>query len=358
MSQYFLILVWLGIAALITGVLKQRRTETVPGTTEYRYNPIWAILIFLPIFIMAGLRERIGDTGTYRHMFLNFPSSFSEIIPYLGTDAKDKGFGVLTIFLKSFIGDNYVLYFFIIAGIQSFCMIKVCRKYSESYLLSIFMFVASAAYISWMFNGIRQFLAVALTFACTGLILRKKYIPVIIVILLASTIHASALVMLPAIFAVQGKACNKWSVLLALAFAVLILFGGRLSFLAENTQYSDVLTKGIWQTDDGTNPLRVLFGAIAPVLALLFLKKIRAENNPVINLCVNMSLIALGISVLSIFTSGIYIGRLPVYFSLYNYILLPWLLNHLFEGKSRIFAYIVLVMLYLLFYYYQMVVAW
>ena len=273
MSQYFLILIWMGIAALMTGFLKLRRTETVLGSTVERYYPLWAFLIFLPILLMAGLRGNIADTGTYRFSFFKFPATLSEIIPFLETDAKDKGFGVLQIIFKSVFGNNDKLFFFMIAAIQSFALIKVYRKYSENYVLSIFMFVASTAYMAWMFNGMRQFLAVAMTFACTGLILKKKYIPAVIITLLASTIHSSALVIVPTIFVVQGKACNKWTVLLTLAIAALILFGGQLSFLVKNTQYGDVLTTGLYNTDNGANPLRVLFNAITPVLALLFLQK-------------------------------------------------------------------------------------
>lgn len=358
MSQYFLILVWMGIAAMITSILKLRRPETVLGTTEYRYNLIWAFLIFIPVLLMAGLRTGVGDTGGYRRTFLNYPSTISGIMPYLETEGRDKGFGIFQILLKTVIGNNDVLFFMIIAAFQSFCVIKFCRKYSENYMLSIFFFIASTWYISWMFNGMRQFTAVAMTLACTGFILRKKYIPAIIVILLASTIHGSALVMLPAIFAVQGKACNKWTILLMLAILTLILFGGQMAFLLENTQYSQQLTTGVWETDDGAHPLRVLFGAIPAILALLYLKKIRAENNPVINLCVNMSVISLGISIVAIFTSGIFVGRLPIYFSMYDLILLPWLLNHMFEGSNRKVAHIAIVIVYVMFYYYQMDIAW
>ena len=42
---------------------------------------------------------------------------------------------------------------------------------------------------------------------------KKKYIPLIAIILLGATFHASALLMIPIIFIVQGKAWNKKSVL-------------------------------------------------------------------------------------------------------------------------------------------------
>ena len=53
-------------------------------------------------------------------------------------------------------------------------------------------------------------------------------------------------------------------------------------------------------------------------------------------------------------TSGIFIGRLPIYASLYSYILLPWELDHLFDRTSGQLIMIGMVGLYLVFYYYQM----
>lgn len=47
-----------------------------------------------------------------------------------------------------------------------------------------------------------------------------------------------------------------------------------------------------------------------------------------------MSIVSAGIYLVSMFTSGIYIGRLPIYCSLYSYVLLPWEIKHLFNEKK------------------------
>ena len=61
---------------------------------------------------------------------------------------------------------------------------------------------------------------------------------------------------------------------------------------------------------------------------------------------------------ISMFTSGIFIGRLPIYFSLYGYILLPWEIEHMFEEKSQRLIYLFMIVAYLMFYYYQVVLSW
>ena len=79
--------------------------------------------------------------------------------------------------------------------------------------MSLYLFVASGCHIAWMMNGLRQFLAVSIIMAATPLMLKRKYVPLIGVILLAATVHSSALIMIPIIFIVQGKAWNKKTLL-------------------------------------------------------------------------------------------------------------------------------------------------
>ena len=61
-------------------------------------------------------------------------------------------------------------------------------------------------------------------------------------------------------------------------------------------------------------------------------KIIAQKNNAFINICVNMSVICVGIYFLVIFTSGVLVGRLPVYFELYNIISVSY--THLLNGDS------------------------
>lgn len=128
------------------------------------------------------------------------------------------------------------------------------------------MFVASTDYMSWMFNGMRQFIAVSITLGAFSYILEKQYVPMIGLILLAATIHGSALLMLPLVFVIQGRAWNRRTLLLIAAVCGAILFMGQftdvLDHLLAETQYSDIVTNEIWQHDDGTNLLRVLFYSI------------------------------------------------------------------------------------------------
>ncbi len=135
-------------------------------------------------------------------------------------------------------------------------------------------------------------------------------------------------------------------------------FTNILDDMMQETQYANMVTDWNEWGDDGTNVFRVLVYSVPTVLSLVGLRYIRAENDPVINLCANMSIVSTGLYIISMFTSGIFIGRLPIYASLYNYILLPWEISRMFEEKSQKLVNGIMVACYLVFCWYQMSVAW
>ena len=143
---------------------------------------------------------------------------------------------------------------------------------------------------------------------------------------------------------------------------VIILFIGQLTSILDTmlaeTQYSDLITNEIWTNDDGTNIFRVLFYSVPAGLSLIGKRYVDAENSPVINMCVNCSICTSMIYLLSAFSSGIYIGRLPIYTTLQGYVAVPWLIDHMFTKASARLVKIALVVGYLAFFYYQMHVAW
>ena len=362
MSQYTFLLVWLAAMYLISHQTNVLQKERVCGITAYRATFFFAVLVFIPIIWMAAHRGNFADTMMYNKVFRELPTSFSGLLAYMPTVKKDQGFTFLSGLLKIIFGNSNILYLAIIASIQGICLISVFRKYSGNYLMSIFLFVASTDYISWMFNGIRQFTAVTLIFAATTLILYKKWFSAVLVILLASTMHQSALLMIPVIFIVQGKAWNFKTVFFLSIALIAVMFADQfttiLDDMMQETQYSNMVTDWEEWGDDGTSFLRVAVYSIPTVLSLIGLKYIRHANDPVINLCVNMSIVSTGLYIISMFTSGIFMGRLPIYASLYNYILLPWELQNIFAKNSRKLLTLGMVCAYLFFYIYQIKFAW
>ena len=339
-----------------------KRPVKVLGRTEYRWSWGAAILLACPYAVWCMNRSNFGDTEVYRTIFINAPSAVSQIPVYLSEHSKDRGFFALIIIIKSIIGNSDKLFFLLIAIFQIFCVVYFFRKYSTDFLLCMFMFVVSTDYLSWMFNGMRQFIAVGIILLSFGLTLRKKYIPAICLILLAATIHGSALLMLPVLFVVQGKAWNKRTLLMMAGVCVVILFVDQFTTILDTmlaeTQYSDLITNETWINDDGTNIFRVLFYSIPAVLSMVGKRYVDKENSLVINMCVNCSICTSVIYLLSSFSSGIYVGRLPIYTTLQGYVAVPWLIDNMFTKESARLVKIALMGGYLAFFYYQMHIAW
>ena len=358
--QYILILFWLFFAAVLGHTAGMHRRVKVLGKEERRATQLYAWIVILPLILMAATRSNyVGDTYAYLSDYRSIPSSLSGKLAYIQSHGKDTGFYALGALISVFAGAHFRYFFLMIALIQGYCLMKTYRKFSEDYWFAIFVFVASTDFVSWMQNGIRQFVAVAITFAAAEPIFKKKYVKACLMIAFASLFHKSALMMIPVIFIVQGRPWN-WKTILVILGTVIIMsasgvFTDTLDTVLADTQYRNVVSDWRGGGDDGTNPLRVVVYSVPTILSLLCRKKITKSGDRVIQIACNMSIISTALYLVSMVTSGIYIGRLPIYCSLYaNGILLPWELKHVFGKNIRVLS----IVCYLLFYYIQMHFIW
>lgn len=357
LNQYVLILVWIGFMAMLQPSFYRREYDQISDSYVRRVKPLFAFAVMVPIIWMAANRKYVGDSYLYANTFLGMPNSFADIPLYVETLTKDAGYYTFVALLKQLIGNSVFRYFLAMALLFALVLITVYKKYSVNYVLSIFLFVASTDYISWMFNGMRQFTAVVIIFLASKFIFEKKYVLIIAIVLFASLFHQSALIMIPFIIAVQGKAWNKKTVFILLCAVLVVFFVGKFTTLLDaglsETQYKNVVSDYTSFEDDGTNPLRVLVYSMPAIISFIYRKKIEQFDSKIINTCVNMAIVTMGIYLVSMVTSGIFIGRIPIYCSLYNYILLPWEVEYLFGGNRKIIR-IMMIVAYLIFYYYQM----
>ena len=367
--RYLLIWAWATVMVVVFPFVAVKTPSDGIGTRR-KHSVLAVALLLLPLAAFAATRGWVAntDTVTYRYNFINVvPSTLSELPNYVSSLTKDRIFYVLTALAKIFVSKNPDVYFGIIATFQAIALVFLFRNFSEEPALSFFLFVVSTDYFSWMFNGMRQFVAACVVLFATPFLLRKKPIPALILILLASLLHASALIMIPIALAAVGKAWNKRTIFLLTATIVLAVFAftskGRLvEFLRTTTQgtrFGGMVDE--WTSsgfDDGTNPIRAVVYSIPAIIAFVGRKKIIEEDDPIANLATNMSTISAGLYVLSVTTSGIFVGRLPIYCSLYGYVLLPWEANRLFDELGRRIFLTCMVIGYCAFHYYQMRLTW
>ena len=348
------------------------------GAIEYSSTALYSFLLFLLPVILIGLRSDFVDTASYIKSFETAPLSMAKLEEFADIRDHSKLYYGFQVIFKIYFINNAQVWIALIAVLQSVLVMRTLRKYSCNLMLSSYFLVTSCMVAQWMCNGMRQFIAVAVLFACTRWLLENKwyfYLP-LAVLLMGLTpitkrlgieavpwyldgIHQSVLIMILAYFFVPGKAFNKRVWILAAIFAVLIVTGGIDAVLdtsVENTTY--VKDMEYVEADTGTNWFRVAFNAIPMVLALIVRKEFDKEETPqIIHLSVNASVITTVLYVASAFTSGMFVGRLPIYTEIYSLILIPWLLCHPYKKYQKLMTAGVMI-LYAAFMFYQINVMW
>src|SRR5699024_3861722 len=156
----------------------------------------------LSLIITSGLRRNIGDTFNYRNIYTDNDFTWEYIL-----SEKDYGFGILQMLLKNYISEDPQIMIFVSALITNIIIVIVFYNYSRFIEISLYVYITGVLFLVSM-NGIRQVLAAAISFAAIRFLIKGNFLRYLLVILLASTFHQSALLLLPIYFLVRYKA---WS---------------------------------------------------------------------------------------------------------------------------------------------------
>lgn len=164
-------------------------------------NQFLILMAALSLILVSGLRTNIGDTYFYMHAY-NVTEFNWEYIQ----NNKDKGFYIFQMILKRYTDDPQAMVF-ITALITNVLIVLTLYKYSRLVEISLYVYITSGMYLVSM-NGIRQYLAAAIIFAATKYIFDGNWKMYILIVLIASTFHQSALVLIPLYFLIRRRA---WS---------------------------------------------------------------------------------------------------------------------------------------------------
>ncbi|QNF26198.1 EpsG family protein [Metabacillus elymi] len=316
------------------------------GYTYIRPNKFMVFLVLICLVLVSGLRNTIGDTYFYMQTYAVKDFTWEYIL-----ENKDPGFGVLQMYLKNISNDPQIL-ILLTALVTNLLIVITLYKYTKMIEISLYVFITSGMFIVSM-NGVRQFLAASLIFCATKYLLNGKFKHYFFVVLFASTFHESALILIPIYFIVRREAWTKVTFLI-LTLAIFIVLGfdqfSQILFSAiGDSQYGDYSNFG----EGGANKIRVLVEAVPIVIAFLGRHKLR-ELWPKSDIIVNMSVI--GLLFMIIATQNWIFARFNIYFSLYNLILISWII-YLFKENNRKFVYYGLLVCYLMYFYYEQVIS-
>lgn len=293
------------------------------------------LTLTLPV-ILIGLRTKFIDTTAYINGFNDLEPGFENLSKVFENE-KGSLWVLYEWIIKTFITKDAYCFLFITATIQAVAVLQFCYRHSIDYVYSILLFFLSMNF-TYMMNGIRQFMAVCLILFFSKWIFEKKYFKFIIVAIIAFYIHNSAVIWILALMVIYGKPWNKkmllFSFLILLSVTFLDTFTNLLESGLSGTAYSGYTEQ--FEADDGQNIFNTLISAVPVVIAFWKRKEIEAQNDDKLNILINISIFSLMLNILATFTSGILIGRMPTYFSLFVYILYPLMFEKAFNEYERV----------------------
>ena len=237
---------------------KSRITRT--GTYRTRPDPVFAFATAAILIAVAGLRYRVGTDymAYYRTRVTDWKTVWDYLIHF-----REPGIRLLSRISTLIADDGAVLIFLcavIITGIYSL----VIYRYSPMYLVSMLIFLFLGDWTG-SFNGIRQYLAAAIVFAGHRYILKRKFVPYLLTVVLAMLFHKSAIVMILPYFLYARKPDTTQFIILA-AGAVLIRFSYELVMqLVELFKGTIIDWTDAYMTRD-INPLRIAVGFVPVIL--------------------------------------------------------------------------------------------
>lgn len=326
------------ILSLISRMMNDNRKKSIAIFISF--------LVAIILIFISGLRSGMGDTYFYKHSY-DLLVQNPENMPL----DKDIGFNLFSLML-TYISSNSQILIFISALITNLINIIIFNKYISYLELQVYLYITSGYYFVTM-NGIRQCLAAAFIFMCTKFIVDGKFKIYCVLIIIISTFHESALVMIPLYFIVRNESWSKKIYILIILSVVGVLFYKQLEpiiFKAiENTQYGHYNTF----EEGGSSIIRTIVSSVPVVLSFIKRKELK-ENWGKSNIFVNISLINL-IFVAMGMNNWIF-NRFTIYLQLYNFILIPYIIKNCFKGAERRLLYYGVIVCYFIFFFREQVI--
>ncbi len=198
---------------------------------KFQYNPAdfrVPLKFLFPIIIisfMVGFRYNVGvDWPGYKLYYLIIKNNVS--ILYDNQQWEFSYFWINKII--ALLGLNYTAMFTVVAFISWYFIFK---SLDEKFVPLLLFFIFADEFFFWSMNGVRQFVSIAIFLYSINFIILKDFKRYILLILLASTFHTSALLLIPIYFIPYEKI---WSPYVWFVLFMCSLFIGNISALSDS----------------------------------------------------------------------------------------------------------------------------
>ena len=297
------------------------------------------ILSAIQMIFIIGFRTNVGtDFDNYVNIFRNingFPAN------YINTDNLEKGYVLLNRVIGFFIGNKPIIFNFIVAFLTIFFIMKAIYDKSYNCFLSIYLFISFCLFYSGM-NQSRQLLAIAIGMYSVKYLEMKKYINFIIYVLIAASIHSSAIILLVLIPLSRILITRRVLVKYFIVTIIIIINVNLIINLLQYTKYSIYFGSKYDVTQGSSVMINTLFRVVLLIGILLFIKKV--NSNKYNNILYHMAILCTILQILAINTS--LFARITTYFFVAYIFLIPEILRSIKSKEIRILSYIATIILF------------
>ncbi|MDR1734868.1 MAG: EpsG family protein [Oscillospiraceae bacterium] len=315
-------------------------------------NPIGLLIPIVLFGFIAGFQHTVGDTPYYRDWWASFIAAGKP---------KATGFGggnTLMPYILSFAGKFNELFYnggvrqgqifiLVLSLLYLIPALLILWIYAGDFGNACYFFMATGTYFAAM-NGLRQYAATGILLLGTHFFLHPKlwkgFLGFLPFVLLAYTLHSSALIMIPLFFAVRLREFSWWTVLMVIGSVGCVLLSSAIlpGFLnaLEGTDYQ-VYSENGWFTGSvgdtglaqgGASALRALVSMAVLILVWLHRSTFRRMGLTG-RILINCQVVQLSINIISTF-NWIF-QRLNIYLYIFQVLLLCFLFRELVRKYGR-----------------------
>lgn len=228
-------------------------------------------LLLIPFALLPGLRLDIGgsDYFLYEEAYNNY---------------LDKGYVILfepgynfIMYLGNIIGISFNTFLCIITIISSIILFSVINAHTKFVFIAILLYLAKL-YIFYNFVLIRQMIAIPIVWYALLYFKNGNYYKFLIMIVLASCFHSSAIIFL-FLFLIRNVIFSNKMILLGLFFAVIIAFINRyaLEYIADSVPYIGMRLVAYLDRDNSINPFNFIEIALLLIIATSYKESLKKK---------------------------------------------------------------------------------
>lgn len=315
-------------------------------------DKLFYFIMALGMILFVGLRTKYNDTETYLEIYDYLTPNTIPLLHEINWNiGANPAFNLVNWTIK-YLGFSSQDFLMLYAGVTIAIYLWFIKKYTSNIWLSVFLLFTTGTYL-FSLAAIKQCVSIAFSLVAVDRFLNKKYISFIIWIIIASLFHPYAIMFLIVPLLVY-KPWTKATYISLIAFGIAGIFLQRMlgtivditTLLGEEYNIDSF-------SGDGVNPLRVAACAAPMILSFFMQKYLKAKKtSPSENLFLNLTFLNAEIMFVGLFGTANYFARLANYFLIFQCLSIPFLLNNV-DKKSRKTVTFLVMVLYLLYFYYQ-----